>query len=101
MTRADAIWNNGPELIDDDGEVRELTKVDFAQMIPFSQLPKEEQECLLQIKHATIRPDPWPVEEITLKLSTPVLERLRATGTGWEDRVDGVLRNWLDQQKAS
>ena len=48
------------DLIDED-EVPELTEEDFARMVPFSQLPKEEQEFLLQIKDATIRPR--PVEE--------------------------------------
>jgi uncharacterized protein (DUF4415 family) len=89
------------DLIDDD-EVPELTEEDAARMIPFAQLPKDEQQFLLQLKHATIRPDPPPpVEEVTLKLSRPVLERLRATGSGWEDRVDEVLAQWLDRQKAS
>ena len=88
------------DLIDDD-EVPELTDEDSARMIPFSQLSKEEQEFLLQMQHATIRPDPWQEEPTTLKISNSVAERLRATGVGWEDRAEQVLREWLDQQKAS
>jgi hypothetical protein len=49
MKKADAIWNNGPELIDDDGEVRELTAEDFKSFRPFTELPKELQEKLLAI----------------------------------------------------
>ena len=93
---------NGREitLVDND-EVPELTEEDFARMILFYQLLAEEQEFLRQIKHATIRLDPPAVEEITLKLSAPVIERLRATGAGGEDRIDHALREWLDQQKPS
>ena len=90
------------DLIDDD-EIPELTEADFAQMAPFAKLPAEMQEFLLQIKDATIRPDPLPlpVEEVTLKLSQPVLARFRATGTGWEARVDEALQQWMEEHKAS
>ena len=46
---------NRKPLTDEDGEVRELTTKDLAQMIPFSGLPKELQELLSQSK--TIKPD--------------------------------------------
>lgn len=36
-----------------------------------------------------------------MKLSKPVLERFRATFTGWESRMDGALRQWPDEHKAS
>ncbi len=34
-------------------------------------------------------------ERITIRLSPDVLERFRATGTGWQTRVDTALRDWL------
>lgn len=34
-------------------------------------------------------------ERITIRLSPDVLERFRATGTGWQTRVDAALRDWL------
>jgi uncharacterized protein (DUF4415 family) len=88
---------------EDDGEIRELTEADFATMVPFAKLPQEMQEFLLQIKDATIRPDPLPepAEVVTLKLSSPVLARFRATGTGWESRVDEALLQWMEEHKAS
>jgi len=43
------------QLTDEEGEVRELTGEDFAQMVPFSGLPKEFQDLLSQPK--TVRPD--------------------------------------------
>ena len=42
-------------LTDDEGEVRELTKEDLAQFVPFSALPAELQTLLSEEKH--IAPD--------------------------------------------
>ena len=100
MKRADAIWNKGPELIDDDGEVRELTTEDFKQFRPFSELPEEEQRFLLSIKDATICPDPVK-KTVSIALSSDVLEKFEARGKGWESKVDEALREWLEEHKAS
>jgi uncharacterized protein (DUF4415 family) len=100
MKRADAIWNKGPDLIDDDGEVRELTAEDFKNFTPFSELPEEEQRFLLSIKDATIYPDP-PKKVVPIPLSTDVLEKFEAKGEGWESKVDEALREWLEEHKAS
>ena len=34
-------------------------------------------------------------ERITIRLSPDVLEQFRATGTGWQTRIDSALREWL------
>jgi uncharacterized protein (DUF4415 family) len=102
MKRADAIWNKGPELIDDDGEVRELTKEDFAQFRPFSELPLDLQEKLLAIQRGPVTfravADEKPT---TITLAPDLAKELASTGEGWESRVDSVLREWLETQKAS
>jgi len=46
---------NRKPLTDEEGEVRELTTEDFAQMIPFSALPVELQELLSSPKQ--VKPD--------------------------------------------
>ena len=86
---------------DDEGEVRELTRKDFARMTPFAELPEDLKGFLLQVKDATIRPDLLSSETVTLQLSRPVLERFRAEGTGWESRVDEALRQWMEEHQAS
>ena len=101
MKRADAIWKKGPDLIDDDGEVRELTEEDFRLSVPFAKLPKEEQEFLRQIKTATIRPDPWPEEKVPVPISKSVVEKFQIIGNGWESKVDEALRQWLAEHQAS
>ena len=34
-------------------------------------------------------------ERITIRLSPDVLDRFRASGSGWQRRIDDALRGWL------
>ncbi|OHC75731.1 MAG: hypothetical protein A3G18_02725 [Rhodospirillales bacterium RIFCSPLOWO2_12_FULL_58_28] len=34
-------------------------------------------------------------ERITIRLSREVVERFRASGAGWQTRVDAALKDWL------
>jgi uncharacterized protein (DUF4415 family) len=36
-----------------------------------------------------------PKEAINIRLSADVLERFRATGQGWQTRIDAALKQWL------
>jgi len=38
-----------------------------------------------------------PKRSIAIRLDPDVLERLRATGPGWQTRINEVLRAWLDR----
>ncbi|MFO0482868.1 MAG: BrnA antitoxin family protein, partial [bacterium] len=41
-----------------------------------------------------------PVKErITIRLSPHVVQRFRATGDGWQTRVDAALQDWLKTHK--
>jgi uncharacterized protein (DUF4415 family) len=110
MKKADAIWNKGPELIDDDGEVHELTAEDLKSFKPFSELPPDLQHTLREIQrgNVTFRPDPASAsasdadaEQVPVNVSRSVVERFQATGTEWESKVDAALRQWLDEHQAS
>lgn len=84
-----------PELLDDDNP--EWTQKDFDRAVPFSQLPKSLQEKLRSLKKRG--PQKAPTKEIvTIRLSRDVVERLRASGPGWQTRVDGALREWIEKQ---
>lgn len=37
-------------------------------------------------------------EKIAIRLDKDVLEGLRATGKGWQTRINEVMREWLKQQ---
>ena len=40
-------------------------------------------------------------ERITIRLSPDVLGPFRATGSGWQTRVDAALRSWLKRHSAA
>jgi uncharacterized protein (DUF4415 family) len=86
-------------LTDDDGEVRELDAEDFARAKPFSSLPKS-----LRAKIATRGRGPQKAptkERITIRLSQDVVKKFRATGSGWQTRLDAALREWLKDNSAA
>lgn len=81
-------------VIDDDGEVGDLSEVDPALFKPFSELPASLQTKLRSIQRG--RPKAAMTKEsITIRLSPDVVRAFRATGDGWQTRVDGALRDWL------
>ena len=82
-------------LIRPDGEVRELTTEDVKSFGAASSLPES-----LQRKLGVRGPQKAPTKErITIRLSRNVVERFRATGEGWQSRVDAALQDWLTTQK--
>ena len=45
-------------------------------------------------------PQKAPIKErITIRLSPEVVQRFRATGDGWQTRVDTALKDWLKSHK--
>lgn len=79
---------------DKDGEVRSLGKGDIASMKKVTALPLSLQ--------AKLKPRGRPVaettkERITIRLSPEVVEQFRATGAGWQTRIDAALSDWLKE----
>jgi uncharacterized protein (DUF4415 family) len=91
---------NRKPLIDEDGEVREITAEDVALFEPFSQLPEGERKMLLKLRRRGPQKAPRKVP-VSIRLSPDVAEGLRATGSGWQGRADEALRSWLAEQTAS
>ncbi len=77
-------------VIDADGEVGDLSEVDPALFKPFSALPATLQAKLRGRPKAAVTK-----ERITIRLSPDVVQTFRATGDGWQTRVDAALRDWL------
>ncbi|TAL75487.1 MAG: hypothetical protein EPN76_14925 [Burkholderiaceae bacterium] len=74
-----------------EGEVRELKAGDFKRAESFGDLPKDLQDTLRTIGKRG--PQRAPTKElITIRLSKDVVERFRATGPGWQSRVNEVLK---------
>jgi uncharacterized protein (DUF4415 family) len=85
-------------LTDADGEVRELDDADLKRFRPAS----EVLSARLLTKLKARGPQKAPTKErITIRLSPEVLERFRATGEGWQTRVDVALKDWLHTHSPS
>ena len=86
-------------MIDDEGEVRELTAEDMRRFKAASEvLPPEMFAGLVALnKQRGVRgAQKAPIKErITIRLSHDVVERFRASGDGWQTRVDAALQDWL------
>ncbi len=79
-------------LIDEDGEVRELSAADMAKFRPAA----EVLSASLKKKLGVRGPQKAPTKErITIRLSREVVDQFRESGEGWQTRVDAALRDWL------
>ncbi|MHB1936057.1 MAG: BrnA antitoxin family protein [Acidobacteriaceae bacterium] len=85
-----------PETID--AENPEWTKEDFARALPFAQLSESLQAKLRSLKKPRGPQKAATKEVVTIRLSRDVVERLRASGPGWQTRVDTALRQWIETQ---
>lgn len=75
--------------IAEDADNPELTDAQFAQMVPAAEVvPELVAEA---IRRRGMQKAPTK-EMISLRLDQDVLERWRATGPGWQSRVNDVLR---------
>jgi len=86
--------SNRRPLIDEDGEVREVTAEEVSRFKPFSALPKDEQKVLLSLRRRGPQKAPKKIP-VSIRLSPEVVEGLRATGNGWQGRADDALKSWL------
>jgi uncharacterized protein (DUF4415 family) len=85
---------NRKPLTDEEGEVRELTLEDFKHFRPAAEVLSLSLQEKLGIRHRGPQKAPTK-ERTTIRLSRDVLDRFRATGAGWQARVDAALREWL------
>ena len=92
-----------PELIDE--ETPELTAEWFARARPAAEVLREQFGAeavarLLKPKRGR-PPKVSPKRAINIRLSAEVLEYFRATGPGWQTRVDAVLRKYAARRPAT
>ena len=77
-----------PELIGDENS--KWTAADIKRAVPFYGLPASLQAKLRGRPKAA-----FTKERITICLSPDVVQPFRATGDGWQTRIDAALRDWL------
>ena len=85
-----------PEM-DADGEVGDLSNVDPALFKPFSALPEDLQAML---RGRGKQKAPTKVST-TVRFDADVLEAFRATGRGWQTRMNEALKEWLETHSAA
>ncbi|MGV8935007.1 MAG: BrnA antitoxin family protein [Gallionellaceae bacterium] len=87
-------------IVDDDNP--EWTAEDFAKARPAAKvLPEIFSKA---VADAMLKPRGRPRKEITkapvnIRLSPDVVEAFRATGRGWQTRIDEALKDWLKSHK--
>ena len=88
---------NKKPLTDQNGKVRELTKMDMKTMRPASEiLPKELLNVLPHRKVGQRGPQKQPTKiAVTLRYSPEVVKYFKATGKGWQSRMDEALKHWI------
>jgi uncharacterized protein (DUF4415 family) len=83
-------------LIDSQGEVRELAAEDLKSFKRAGELLPASLRRKVGVRGLQKAP---VKERITIRLSPEVVQRFRATGDGWQTRVDAALQDWLKKHK--
>ncbi len=78
-------------LLEDD-EVGDLSTIDAALFIPAHEVLPASLLKKLGLRGAQKAPTK---ERITIRLSPEVVQTFRATGDGWQTRMDAALQDWL------
>jgi uncharacterized protein (DUF4415 family) len=73
----------------DDPDNPEWTSADFARARPASELPEELRAFFPKTRGVQKAATKIPV---SLRLSPEVVEHFRATGPGWQSRIDEILK---------
>ena len=81
-------------VMDDDGEVGDLSEVSPALLRPAHEVfPLALQKKLGMHPRG---PQKAPVKvATTIRLSPDVVEAFKASGDGWQTRIDAALKDWL------
>jgi len=90
--------NKRKPLVDEEGEVRELTAEDMKQFKPIHEagLPGS-----LMKKIGVRGPQRAPTKvRVSLRLSREVVDYFRSMGDGWQTRIDGELVAMVHRHKA-
>ncbi len=85
-------------LTDLKGEVREISAADLKGF----RTAREALPASVRRKVGVRGPQKAPTKErITIRLSPEVVARFRATGEGWQSRMDAALQDWLRKHKSA
>lgn len=91
--------NKRPPLTDDSGEVRELTAEDFKHFKPANAVLAPDVYAMLT-KGRGQQKAPLKVPT-TIRFDPDVLDAIKATGKGWQTRVNDAMREWVRSHPAT
>lgn len=80
-------YETDPVIFDDDNP--EWTEEDFARAKPLSELPAHVRNAFPRMRGPQQAPTK---QQVTLRLDPDVLAKFRATGAGWQARINAVLK---------
>lgn len=85
-----------PPLTNKEGEVRELTTEDISLFKPAADiLPPETLQKLVGMRGMR-GPQKSPTKvATTIRFDADILSQLKASGKGWQTRVNDAVREWL------
>jgi len=85
------------------GEVRELTKTEFMAMRPMEEvLPPDLVATIKKRKRGERGEQKEPRKvSVTVRYSPEVVKYFKATGEGWQTRMDKVLMNYVKKHHAA
>lgn len=92
------IADNFEPLTNEQGDVRELTEADFARFRPAMDVIPHIVEAMeaLQRQRGQRGPQKSEVKDrIGLRLDHNIVEHFRATGPGWQSRINDVLADYV------
>jgi uncharacterized protein (DUF4415 family) len=81
-------------LTDENGEVRELTAADLRHFKPAAEVLPQDLLKVMGIKPRGPQKAPTK-QSTTIRLSPDVMAAFKATGAGWQTRIDAALKDWL------
>ena len=71
-----------------------MSSLNKGDLKPFTSLPKSLQTKLRGRPKAGVTK-----QSITIRLSPEVMQSFRASGAGWQTRMDAALKDWLKANK--
>jgi uncharacterized protein (DUF4415 family) len=80
---------------DEDGEVRELTAEDMKRFRPIGEADRGMLEAVAEYRRRGRPPVASPKVRVGFRLAADVVDGIRATGRGYNARVEQVLREAL------
>lgn len=86
---------NRPPLTDDEGEVRELEAEDFEHFRPMREAHPQIVEAFERTRGQRGPQKTEVKDRIGLRLDHSIVEHFRATGPGWQGRINDVLSDYV------